>query len=567
MTEISQPAVLVEDTHPNPIVLPSTIRRVLLVRPPTFEYLSLLNGRYSSVYSAFLLCDSPNSPTWPYSEAETESLVGWSKWHVIGPIYRAEGKSDIQEVRERYAVRSGQRICVFSMGGGGQHRPTDLDVERFLAIAESVAENLKRIDQEARLIFVRGPYFPSDVKIDRRFEIVPQEARMPALLAMADGAVIRTGFNTTWECLAAGTPFMPFIGTTFAEPTHERLTRLRACGLLADDVNTFWNDNRWREQFRQTCRHIFERWPGKPEGARLKQLLLDLPQDRPKRSASHRSEGEDPIAAHARISRPAAHFRFGRKIPLIIRIDDVVAPDPALSWLLRMLSSRRLRASLEVVPYLADFDERWLDALDPAGDLFEVSQHGYAHIPRSGADGKRHEFAPDSSDPTLDDDKGISWGKKRLEQAFPTRFSGGFSPPFDGFPTWLPSLWSEKGGKFISSVFIRRLEGAPIPVIRAGIDVWNWSRNEARGHRDVLRAIERQTKEDGHAGIILHPHRLRRRLELAHLVWLLDLLQRRGFRPASLRELAAAGGAPAPTRLSTLKRRLNIFAAWASRRS
>ena len=46
MADISLPAVVVEDTHPAPIQLPAAIRRVLLVRPTSFEYLVRLNERY-----------------------------------------------------------------------------------------------------------------------------------------------------------------------------------------------------------------------------------------------------------------------------------------------------------------------------------------------------------------------------------------------------------------------------------------------------------------------------------------------------------------------------------------
>ena len=62
MADISLPAVLVEDTHPAPIELPAAIRRVLLVRPTFFEYLVRLNDRVGALYSAFLLCDSPEHP-------------------------------------------------------------------------------------------------------------------------------------------------------------------------------------------------------------------------------------------------------------------------------------------------------------------------------------------------------------------------------------------------------------------------------------------------------------------------------------------------------------------------
>ena len=56
---------------------------------------------------------------------------------------------------------------------------------------------------------MQGPYFPPRIPIPPRFEVVQDEQQMPALLKIAKGAVIRAGFNTTWECLAAGTPFLP----------------------------------------------------------------------------------------------------------------------------------------------------------------------------------------------------------------------------------------------------------------------------------------------------------------------------------------------------------------------
>ena len=55
MAGMSLPAVLVEDTHPNPIPLRPEIRRVLLVRPTSFDYLIRLNEEHQNIYSAFLL--------------------------------------------------------------------------------------------------------------------------------------------------------------------------------------------------------------------------------------------------------------------------------------------------------------------------------------------------------------------------------------------------------------------------------------------------------------------------------------------------------------------------------
>src|SRR5262245_56499609 len=48
MAEISLPSIVIEDTHPNPISLPHVIRRVLLVRPTSFQYLLRLKVRYGS---------------------------------------------------------------------------------------------------------------------------------------------------------------------------------------------------------------------------------------------------------------------------------------------------------------------------------------------------------------------------------------------------------------------------------------------------------------------------------------------------------------------------------------
>ncbi len=118
--EISRPSVLVEDTHPSDLVLPRGIRRVLIVRPTEFEYLLDLKRHYGSVYSSYLLSDAPGSPTWPYSEIETATVLRWPNWHVIGPVYRAAPEDqEVAEIRERYRLTAGERMCLFSMGGGG----------------------------------------------------------------------------------------------------------------------------------------------------------------------------------------------------------------------------------------------------------------------------------------------------------------------------------------------------------------------------------------------------------------------------------------------------------------
>ena len=47
----------------------------------------------------------------------------------------------------------------------------------------------------------------------------------------------------------------------------------------------------------------------------------------------------------------------------------------------------------------------------------------------------------------------IARGKRQMETAFPKRFTGGFSPPFDALPAWLPAMWHSLGGTFVSCLY------------------------------------------------------------------------------------------------------------------
>ena len=115
--------MVVQDTHPAPFTLPDSIRQVLLVRPTSFEYLLRLRKSHGRQFAAFLLCDAPDSPTWPYDDAQTRQLSRWKKWHVLGPVYRRPADEELREVRERNRIVDGEQVCVFTMGGGGVHEP------------------------------------------------------------------------------------------------------------------------------------------------------------------------------------------------------------------------------------------------------------------------------------------------------------------------------------------------------------------------------------------------------------------------------------------------------------
>lgn len=525
MASISLPAVLVEDTHPLPIRIPPAVRRVLLVRPTSFEYLVRLNDRFGDLYSAFLLCDSPDSPTWPYDEAQSRQLAGWRKWSIIGPLYRTPSEEEIREVKTRNNVSGDQELCVFTMGGGGVHvlDSNGQDIVRFLRLARQVANVVHAARPAVRMLFVRGPLFPARIPIPSPFEIVRDEAHMPALLKIAGGAVIRAGFNTTWECLSAGTPFLPLIGTTYVEPVTARVDRLTSLGLIPPDPERFWFDDAWRAEYRRAAARIVATHPGSVEPRQVGRLILDMRPTRP-----------------GPVRRPRAGRPIGAKhrMPFVIRVDDVVCWEPALRWLLDLLASRGMRASLEVVPYLTQIDDAFLGSFDPSGALFEVSQHGYAHVPRTSASGRRCEFSPEADLPMSRESDEIARGKTQLAKAFPKRFTGGFSPPYDVLPPWLPSMWHSLGGSFISCLHTNSVPASPLPLARAGVDVWDWKTGCARDRDEVMRKLAVQFALDGHSGIVLHPRCLRDRSNKLHLLNLLHCVEREGAETVSLRAVA-----------------------------
>lgn len=533
MAGISLPAVVVEDTHPNPIRLPSYVRRVLMVRPTSFEYLWQLNQNYGAIYDAFVLCDAPGSPSWPYTQAQTDAVNGWERWFSIGPIYRCAGQADIEEVRRRFDITLEQRVCVFTMGGGGVQRNNDSDIERFRVLSLDVAEQIRRLDRSARFIFVKGPYVAEDLTLPPDFLIVDHEPRMAALLASAHGAVIRAGFNTMWECLVGQTPFLPLIGSTFGEPVAQRVSNLEARGLIPADVESFWNAGTWRDAFRRESNTIVETHRGEPEARLLQRLITGGDVGLP---AAHYHQTKFPVSRRV-YGRPLTRRKHGARL-LTIRVDDVTVPEDTLLWLLGLLASRHLCASLEVVPYLMRIDEECIDRFDSRRRLFEVSQHGYAHVPRTTRDNRRYEFDPKSVSPTESDDNVIHLGNCALTRRFPNRFTGGFSSPFDAMPAWLPAAWHRHGGAFVSFINAHRVAESPVPLVHAGIDIWNWAEERALRRDELRKRLEQQLVADGHVGIVLHPRCLRTKWERHRLVSVLNFLQNSDLKSTSLRALA-----------------------------
>lgn len=276
------PSVLVEDTHPSKFLLPPQIVRALIVRPASWEYLQQLETDYRHVYQAFFVADSPASPTWPYTEEQTGAIQSWPRWHIVGPVYRRPAREDVERVRRRLGLDADAPVCVFTMGGGGQH-PEGSDVAAFANEAISIGTAIRARNRHARLVFVRGPLFPVAEPLPSMFEIVDEEPDMHALLAAARLAVLRPGFNTTWECLAAGTVMYPILGTSYEEPMDVRLRQLRARGFLPDYAIDAWEDDEWRSQYRARCESLDQECGGAEH--RIAERLVDVARQPRKRPA------------------------------------------------------------------------------------------------------------------------------------------------------------------------------------------------------------------------------------------------------------------------------------------
>ncbi|MEZ4648499.1 MAG: polysaccharide deacetylase family protein [Candidatus Eisenbacteria bacterium] len=142
-----------------------------------------------------------------------------------GPIVRDCGRRDgdqrLQDedqrhrdvVLGRYGLARGEPFCLATTGGGGI--PSYFEKFRNCVIrgVESARLTLGPPFAEMRWIFVAGPQNPLDGEIPARFDRVAFEPDLPVLISEARLVVSHTGYNTTQEILASGTPavFLPML--------------------------------------------------------------------------------------------------------------------------------------------------------------------------------------------------------------------------------------------------------------------------------------------------------------------------------------------------------------------
>ena len=526
---LSRPSAVLEDTHPMGFNLDERIDRFLIVRPLIFSALQKLRQDQESLQRRFFIADHPESPTWPYSLEETREISTWQKWKCVGPIYRAAGRHGIAEVRKRYSWSPSRRLCVFSLGGGGEHDGAD-DASAFLQEAEVIARRIRACDAQAQLVFVRGPLFGDRHPVSSIFQDVTVEPLMPALFAIADMACIRPGFNSTWECISGGTPLVPILGTSYKEPVEKRLQKLEEFGLLERDIESRWMEGKARNSCGRRHSDLVHRWPGDTVG----DIGVDL-----RRSYSTEDSRPVSLPVASRVLNAVRELCAAMTIKkqFFLRIDDVWQMDDELRRMLQLLRELEVKASLEVIPYLCTFDSSDLKRLSLKPDLLEVGQHGYCHLQRSSLNAGKSEFDLEHEMPSESELGDLLSGIGFLRQAFRSYFKGGFSPPFDGAPNWLGEAWEQVGGQFVS--IMKNLPGrGRIPQVFASVEMWNWGLGRRCCEENIWQDVHSSVARVGHAGLVLHEQHFRSREDLDWLDFILSELFEAGFISVFMSDLA-----------------------------
>jgi hypothetical protein len=498
---LSRPSVIIEDTHPRKVRWPEGIRHVIVVRPTIIDHMRLLQRLYGDTAARLLICDHPTSPTWPHDAEETAEIRSWPNWDILGPVFRTGTAESLERVRKRYRPQPDEELFVFSMGGGGEIEGSG-DRLAFVENASVIAQHLRQRVRKPRFVFVRGPLFPAEIALPAVFEDVPEEPDLPSLFGLAKGAVIRPGYNVTWECIAAGTPFIPLPGTTNREPIQLRLRAMAERGIeTSPDINRLV-DTADRKRFAAASAEIIGRFGGSPRDLFLTHTEVPAEHAAPplhSSAAKSFAAGQlDPLA-HA-VREAGAH------IPLRIRLDDVTRLDHEVCWLMSLCREIEAKLSLEVVPYHNAVTGAELDRLDPNGTI-DVAQHGYAHLPeyRDGVE-VRGEFIN-----CLREGKAIQQiriGAELLDRTFGRRFRRGYSAPYDIPPPWFAAAWQAAGGRYLSWIW-HRPEGGGLPCVRLGVDPWNWKAGKPHEADRLIEQILSTMARDAGIGLVFHPSCLR----------------------------------------------------------
>lgn len=487
----SRPSVIIEDTYPAPVTFPEDVCRILVVRPTVIEHMRQLNQDHGATYQNFMICDDPESPTWPFSHDETQEILGWAKFSTIGPVYRRPGMHRIVDIRNRYRIHPGDHVVVFSLGGGGEQHGSN-DRLHFISEAETIAKSYRNLHSDARFLFVCGPLFPQSQSIPTLFERIQEEPELPSLFANATGAVIRFGYNSLWECIAAGTPFLPVLGVGYMEPFDLRLDAMRRFGLPVPRTVEELADDDLRDSFKSNCALVTARFPGSPSKGFIEILSAVAP-----------TEMRDTID-NSDLGFPSQRIKHERYVVgshnaqcLCVRVDGVTHIDVGLYWFMDLLRDLDIYASLEIIPYVSRLQRKHIERLDSDGRC-EVSMHGFCGITQNIRACDSAEFTECSGGELNIQKARLKLGFRLMRYIYRERFQGGLSFPVLTIPEWIPSFWSTIGGRHVSrqADFSSSLTSEFISIVCTQVE------KSFRPVAEVLDEMEILFERDGCAGLM-----------------------------------------------------------------
>ncbi|MGH3712931.1 MAG: hypothetical protein ACRDT4_05645 [Micromonosporaceae bacterium] len=236
------PAVIVEDTYPDPRYLKLTALadrpRLLVMRRLdglSFDQLRT-RGRFAA-YDKILIAQDPEGFAHEGHSGESLTAVRHSGvFSFVGNLSHIPTAQEISAARQAYAPL-GEPLVAVNGGAGGDQMPDGYGDRLFNACA-TLAAKLHAEDHPARFVFVTGPYYAGRPLADAPNVTVRQfEPQLAALLAAADVAVIKPGNNALSEALSGQGNLVLVPDASFMEglDKHARRVARRYGGAVANN--------------------------------------------------------------------------------------------------------------------------------------------------------------------------------------------------------------------------------------------------------------------------------------------------------------------------------------------
>ncbi|MDT5027268.1 MAG: hypothetical protein QOE61_3694 [Micromonosporaceae bacterium] len=216
------PAVVIEDTYPDQRyarlpALADRPRLLVLRRLDGDSFDTIRTAGAFTRYDQVLIAQDEESFSREGHSRETLTAVASSgQFESVGPIFRSTTPAEIDAVRAEYAP-DGLPLVVVNGGAGGDQMPDGYG-DRLFHACITVAARLGADGSAVRFVMVTGPYYAGRPLEERDNVMVRRfEARLHALLAVAQVAVIKPGNNALSEALIGGAHLVLVPDASFME--------------------------------------------------------------------------------------------------------------------------------------------------------------------------------------------------------------------------------------------------------------------------------------------------------------------------------------------------------------